>query len=111
MAYPEAASIPDPYGDLPLHLSLHAGKTWDTGVKEIFEAAPHTIHEQDRTSRDFPFMIAASRRSNKTGHCTTKTVNIKQKEVELCYYKAIDLLDLTTVFELLRRYPCAVDAC
>jgi len=108
-AYPEAASIPDPFGDLPLHLSLRAGKTWDTGVKEIFEAAPHAIHVQDRKLKQFPFMIAASKRLNDS-YYPVKVLDTKQEEIESSHQIAVDLLELTTVFELLRRYPCAVDS-
>jgi len=108
-AYPEAASIPDQFGDLALHLSLRAGKTWCTGVKEIFEAAPHAIHVQDRTSCQFPFMIAASTKWN-TDHHPVEILDTKQYEIESSHQKAIDLLELTTVFELLRRDPCAVDS-
>lgn len=106
-AYPEAASIPDPVGDFPLHLSLHAGNTWITGVKEIFEAAPNVIYVRDRASRQFPFMITASRGSNTNGS-PKKELNTKQHEVDLSHQKEVDLLELTTVFELLLRDPCAV---
>ena len=71
--YPKAASIPDSSGNLPLHLSLRAGKTWYTGVKEIFEAAPYAIHVQDRISHQFPFMITASKPVSYT-HLTLPTI-------------------------------------
>mmetsp|Transcript_7350 Transcript_7350/g.8535 ORF Transcript_7350/g.8535 Transcript_7350/m.8535 type:complete len:147 (+) Transcript_7350:303-743(+) len=109
LAYPKAASIPDSFGNLPLHLSLRAGKTWFTGVKEIFEAAPHAIHVQDRTSCQFPFMIAASTRWN-TDHHPVEILDTTQYEIESSHQKAIDLLELTTVSELLRRDPCVVDS-
>jgi len=104
--YPEAASVPDPFGDLPLHLSLRAGRTWEAGVKEIFDAAPDAIHVQDRLSRQFPFMIAASKRF-KNGSYYAKELGLNRREIESNRQR--DLSELTTVFELLRRHPCAVD--
>ena len=109
LAYPKAASIPDSSGNLPLHLSLRAGKTWFTGIKEIFEAAPYAIHVQDRTSRQFPFMIAASKKLNDSC-CLPKTFDPKRYKSDLSHQNAVDLLELTTVFELLRRDPCAVES-
>jgi len=109
IAHPEAASIPDRVGNLPLHISLRAGKTWYTGVKEIFEAAPNAIHVQDRTWCQFPFMIAASKRLN-DNCCPAIPFYPKQHETESSHQNVVNLLELTTVFELLRRNPCAVDS-
>ena len=101
-AYPEAASIPDNLGNLPLHLSLRAGITWYTGVKEIFEAAPHAIYVQDRTSLEFPFMIAAARKFD-DNCCIYHIFEPEQHQTESSHQKVVELLELTTVFELLRR--------
>lgn len=53
IAYSKAAFIPDPFENLPLHLSLRSEKTWVTGVKEIFESASHAIYVRDRQTSNF----------------------------------------------------------
>ena len=109
-AYPLAASVPDPFGTFPLHLSLRAGNRWDTGVKEIFEAAPNKIHVRDHSSGLLPFMIAASKKynHNPTNYQTTEIWKEEQIENILLFQKKIDLLELTTVFELLQKNPSQV---
>lgn len=106
--YPQAASIPDRFGKFPLHLSLYAGSTWDTGVKEIFEAAPNLIFVQD-SSGLLPFMIAAYK---KTPICndqhTIVMLNDEQIENKAQFQKKVDLLELTTVFKLLLNSPSQV---
>jgi len=73
---PEAAKVADSNGSLPLHLSLSSGKSWNDGVKELFEAAPHSLQTMDQDGLP-PVIIASS-----GGRC-----------------------DLTTIFELLRNDP------
>ena len=70
--YPKAASKPDHNGYLPLHLSLYAGKTWNSGIKEIFEAAPDSNLIQDHETHLFPFMIAASRNKRQQAQAQQK---------------------------------------
>jgi len=99
--YPQAASEPDHTGYLPLHLSLYAGKTWNNGIKEIFEAAPDSNLIQDHKTQLFPFMIAASKNDDK-GFPTG------QHEPELSIKKQMFLSELTTVYKLLREAPFQV---
>lgn len=105
--YPEAASIPDSFGKLPLHASLYAGKTWDSGIKEIFEAAPHAIHVQDFRSFHFPFMIAACNKDDikHQQHIQTTGPVEQDGNVVSSIQKAVFLSEITTIFELLRRAP------
>lgn len=72
---PGATKEVDSLGCLPLHLSLHAGKSWFTGgVKEIFQSAPEAILVRDG-NKMHPLMIA----------------------IERC--------DLSTVYKLFRKSP------
>lgn len=109
-AYPEAASVPDYNGNLPLHASLHAGKTWDNGIKEIFEAAPQAIHVQDCRSSHFPFMIAAyDKDETKDKQHIHKIYTVEQDDkVVNLIQRALFLSELTTIFELIRRAPSQV---
>ena len=107
-AHPEVASIPDPSGYLPLHLSLRAGYTWHTGVKEIFEARPDVIFVRDHTSYLFSFMIAACKKIH-IDHQPSELFGTKIDKIELNKQNAVDLSQLTTIFELLRRDPCVLN--
>jgi len=108
-AYPQAASIPDCNGNLPLYLCLRSGKRWDTGVKEIFEAAPHAIQGGCIGSNLPPFMIAVSKTSDYYHHHhTTEVLNKYQHKGDAQFNEEVALLEITTAFELLRRDPCQV---
>ena len=102
---PQAASKPDRYGNLPLHVSLHTGKTWNAGVKEIFEAAPYAIDVRDHKSQQYPFMIAAYKKIR--ANDITEARILTQTGLDLQH--SIFLSELTTVFELLRRSPNRVN--
>jgi len=106
--YPQAASKPDHAGYLPLHLSLYAGKTWNSGIKEIFEAAPDSNLIQDHKTHLFPFMIAASKNDDDNSHLRIKGFPTGQHEPELSIKKQMFLSELTTVYKLLREAPFQV---
>jgi len=106
--YPQAASIPDHNGNLPLHLGLYAGKTWNSGIKEIFEAAPGSNFIQDRSTHLFPFMLAASKNNNDNTHKHIKDLASRELETEISLKKWTSLSELTTIFALLRRAPFQV---
>ena len=103
---PQAASKLDRYGNLPLHVSLHTGRTWDSGIREIFEAAPHSINVRDHKSRQYPFMIAACQKIH-TNNESIEAQILTQTGLDLQH--SIFLSELTTVFELLRRSPDRVN--
>jgi len=108
-AYPQAASIPDRFGRLPLQSSLRAGSTWYTGVKEIFEAAPNSIYIQDYSPGLFPCMIAACKKSRTDAdRHPTKALRVEQVKENSSSQKGIDLLELATIFELLQKDPSQV---
>jgi len=101
-AYPEAVNIKDCCGNLPLHVSLCAGKTWGTGIKEIFKEVPDAIHTPDPFSHLSPFMIAASKKCQDD---QKKLFNATQDEQDLSVQNEVLLFELNTVFELLRNAP------
>lgn len=108
-AYPQAAFIPDRYGNLPLHICLHSGKMWHTGVKEMFEAAPHAIQTEDTASNLRAFMITASKSNiNNDKYPSTRALHTHEYEKGVHINEKVALLELTTVFELLQRDPCQV---
>lgn len=95
--YPQAATIPDSDGDLPLHLCLFTGKTWDTGIKEVLEADPDSNLMQDRKSHLFPFMIAASKHDIDEAPLHLQALFTGQHKRELSIKKQMALSRLTTV--------------
>ena len=89
----EAAHIPDFRGNLPLHLSLKSGKTWQTGVFDIYNAYPGALLVPDQDCGLLPFMIAAFQKEQQGVSC------------QLFSGKLRDNPRLTTVYELLRKDP------
>jgi len=106
-AYPQAAFIPDRFGNLPLHLSLYAGCTWDTGVKEIFQAAPDAIYVRDHSSGLLPFMIAASKKffTSADHRHATEILTIEENKRKDKYENRVGSLELATIFHLLQKDP------
>jgi len=47
-------------GRFPLHIAAEKGLDWTNGMKEIFEANPTLLEEQDTVTGLYPFMLAAS---------------------------------------------------
>ena len=107
--YPHAASISDNHGNLPLHTGLYSGKTWNSGIKEIFEAAPDSNLVQDHKTRLFPFMIAASRYNNDSRNQYDNYVLNGHHKKESRLRKEGSISELTTIFQLLRNAPFQVN--
>ena len=106
--FPQAASIPDSNGDLPLFLGLKAGKRWNSGIREIFQAAPDSNIVQDLETHLFPFMIAASNNNDNNRRKYKKCSLTEQHKTKLCIKNQESLSQLTTVFKLLREAPFQV---
>ena len=70
-ACPEYAAVRDRNDNYPLHLALGSEKTWDFGVRRIFEAFPHAIENVDVVSGLPSFLFATSAKS--TGPCHKST--------------------------------------
>lgn len=80
--YPEAASAPDhATGRLPLHLAIVRGRSWNNGVKLLFQTAPDVIGQRDSKTGLYPFQLASA------------------LEAEC---------DLTTAYQLLRASPTLI---
>ena len=120
-AFPEGASICDCSGKFPLHLCLESGKTWETGVKEVFEASPSALYVQDPELCLYPFMMAAvfssscssssqrkmqKKQQNECHSFSGVTISPTDSTSELC--KTLSLMELTTIYELLRKDPSQV---
>ncbi len=58
-AAPEAASVMDAKGRLPLHIAIDEHWDWDDGVKDIFLANPTASSINDPESHLLPFMLAS----------------------------------------------------
>lgn len=59
-AYPEAASVQNKDGDLPLFLAIRQRIAWKRGLEDIVNAATDILASQDKETGLFPFLLAAS---------------------------------------------------
>jgi ankyrin repeat protein len=59
-AYPEAASVRNKDGDLPLFLAIRQRIGWKQGLGEIVKADTDILASQDKETSLFPFLLAAS---------------------------------------------------
>ena len=59
-ACPECAAIMDINDNYPLHLALRSKKTWDFGIRRLFEAFPRAIENTDAVSGLPSFLFATS---------------------------------------------------
>jgi hypothetical protein len=67
--YPEAASVRDQYGMLPLHYAIeseksHGGPAWSDAILGLVQIHGEGLEIQHPSTRLFPFMQAAERKSN-----------------------------------------------
>lgn len=64
---------------------------------------------QDNSSGLSPFMIAASKKNHHgADHHHTRLLKVEEIEIYDFFQKKANLLELTTVFELLRKNPSQV---
>jgi len=56
--YPQAAQIPNKNGVLPLQLAIQSGKTWNEGIRELFEAYPEALTTLKIDFRYYPEILA-----------------------------------------------------
>mmetsp|Transcript_17469 Transcript_17469/g.25233 ORF Transcript_17469/g.25233 Transcript_17469/m.25233 type:complete len:608 (+) Transcript_17469:57-1880(+) len=136
--YPEAATVPDSQGSFSLSLALSSGKSWVTGVQDIFAAAPDLTHRQDLRTKLLPALVSATTKvakpayqeSDLTGGHISSTFSIRhdeksrqwQKEVMKQYQSrerhgnnenewdtvGLEEGQLSTVFSLLQADPSIV---
>jgi len=61
--YPEGARVPDKNGVLPLQLAVQSKKTWNEGVRELFEAYPEALATLDIDFKLYPEILALAGKS------------------------------------------------
>jgi len=66
---PGAASIRDNHDNYPLHFAINSGKTWDYGVKTIFDAFPPAINIE--SALGLPALIGAAAAGRDRDHAST----------------------------------------
>lgn len=71
--FPQAAGVSDSSGRSPLALALDSGKSWDSGVALLFEAAPDLLHRRDITTGLPPALLSA---------CSTLVIENKPSTAE-----------------------------
>lgn len=60
-AAPRLIGVRNRHGQMPLHLAIKAGASWEEGgVRHLVEQMPEIVEERDRASGLYPFMLAAS---------------------------------------------------
>jgi len=57
--YPDAISIPDVKGRLPIHLACDAGKTWESALSMLYQAYPSSLYAQCQINQFTPLHYAA----------------------------------------------------
>jgi ankyrin repeat protein len=59
--HPRGVALADGLGKLPLHLACEAAKTWDKGVRAIYDAFPDAIRQAEENERGWmPLTMAAA---------------------------------------------------
>mmetsp|Transcript_14832 Transcript_14832/g.21175 ORF Transcript_14832/g.21175 Transcript_14832/m.21175 type:complete len:443 (-) Transcript_14832:50-1378(-) len=91
-ANPNAASIPNRKGRLPLAVALEAGKQFDA-ILPIIQAYPRALETRDTATKLYPFMIAAA--SNYSLHGASPE----------SFHRNEELSTLNTVFKLILMLP------
>lgn len=105
-------------GSLPIHMALFGGQFWDF-VKSLISTEKKVLGMRDAQSKLFPFQIAALpiRFRNiqllmrcQFNHTVWREMSFGEKKIE--HEKVVDEQEtrqLSTIFELLRRYPDAIE--
>jgi hypothetical protein len=96
-AYPEAASVEDYFGRIPLHTALESGLRWEEGIDCLVSVSPQYLQLIDPVTRLPPFLLAAtaSRTSPRTNEGYESRICRNEGETQY----------LSTVFSLLRADP------
>jgi hypothetical protein len=128
---PEAATKPDPsnHNRLPMHSALAIGKPWGENIQVLFTAYPDAIQKSDPRTGLPCFCLPAMGATTATGLEREEEIEytarqLDQQRLALCWsylskreksralQRAETLLDcqrLTTIYEVLRRHPSAVE--
>ena len=74
---PEAVSVQDWMGRLPLALAIESGKTWNNCIRLLLEAEPRALSTRDELSRMYPFMLASVKQNaNEDENLQLEKVNL-----------------------------------
>jgi len=95
--FPEAASVPNQEGRLPLQLAITTGHLYDKTVKSILYAFPQALGSVDKKTQLFPFMMAAAA-------AAAEDVNEPQSKIET----QESLEQLNTIYSLLKDDPSLI---
>jgi hypothetical protein len=96
-AYPEAASVEDFFGRIPLHTALESGLRLEEGIDCLVSVSPQYLQLIDPVTHLPPFLLAA------TASRTTPIAN-EGHENKICGNE-VEMQSLSTVFSLLRADP------
>lgn len=96
LLFPKASKVPNLAGQLPLHIAVASGKSWDGVVEKLFSLFPSALMMKDGKSCLYPFMVAAL---PKPDHC------LRKLEVDLA---DVSCQQLTSTYELLIADPTLV---
>ena len=111
--YPEAACEVDSRGRYALHWACVTGKSWEGGLKSIFDANPEAILAEDRSGY-LPFHVAAfagcatstpveeTRAARRASQADVQNVNEPPPDE--------DAPQIEILFQLLRAEPCILSA-
>ena len=91
--YPEAASLPNKEGRLPLQIAIATGQLYYGALKNILCASPPALGRIDQETELFPFMLAATEKVN-----GLQSTNETQDSLE----------QLSTIYLLLKDDPTLV---
>ena len=80
-AFPEAASMKDGHGRLPLFLALESGRTWNEVIQLLLIAYPDALWEFDTRSGLRPFMLASIAAQKRIS-----ALYFRQKDEEQIFY-------------------------
>jgi hypothetical protein len=80
-AYPQAACVANGNGRLALHVALENGRSWNSGIRKLVDAAPRALETRDVKTHFYPVQLAAM---------------IEEDD---------DLESLSTVYQLLLAFP------
>ena len=123
-SYNHGARVCNKSGLLPLHIALHNGKTWRSGVSHIAEAFPTALEKQCPESFLLPFMIAATNASDHRikyiwSNQITEFTNFENRKCNTdesfeknfirCCVHEMHLETFTTIYTLLRLSPTAIN--
>eukprot|EP00980_Cylindrotheca_fusiformis_P011435 scaffold2649_cov137-Cylindrotheca_fusiformis.AAC.10 len=91
VSFPEAVSLRNSCGGLPLHEALKNGYTWAEGVKILFDANPQANAILDPIDRVYPFCLAAMFPTNTENLDTSYSLLRENPEILVCYYDSEEL--------------------